>query len=122
MSDINKEMQAFALEIEEECTKRGYTASICLADGLGHGEFYNNIEDVDYSMIRYFEKNGKTAVHFKSHMQSKPVETNKCINALATISDIMGYNTLNFMESLKAIEARVEIEKEAGKIIPFGKV
>jgi len=119
VSNINKEMKKFALEFKEECTKRGYTASICLADGLGHGEFYNNIEDVDYSMIRYIEKNGKMAIHFKAHMESNPVNTNKSINALSTIADIVGFNAINFLETLKAIEARIKVERTEGKIYPL---
>ena len=119
MSDINNDMQDFALEIKRQCTERGYTASICLADGLGHGEFYHNIEEVDYSMIRFIEKNGNLSIHFKSHMSSKPVETNKSLNALVVLADILGYNAMTFLESAKQIAKRIEIEKEESKIIPF---
>lgn len=118
---VNEEMKRFALEFKDECTKRGYTTSICLADGLGHGEFYNNIEEVEYSMIRFIEKKGKTAIHFKSHMQSKPVETNMSFNALTVISDLTSMNAMNFIECLKGIEERIEVHKEKSKIIPFNK-
>ena len=126
MSDVNKEMQNFALEIKEEATRRGYMVSVCLADGLGHGEFYHNAEEVEYSMIRIIEKKGKTALHFKSYMKTEPVKTNKCVNALAVMADIVGYNAMNFIEFFKHISARIEIEKEEGKdkegkIIPYNK-
>lgn len=119
MSDINKEMQEFALRVKEEATEKGYMLSICLADGLGHGEFYYNIEDVNYSMIRIIKKKGKQAIHFKAHMQSEPIKTNMSVNALAILSDIVGFNAMSFIEMYKSISDRIKIDKENGKIIPF---
>lgn len=121
MSDINYEMQKFALEMKEECTKRGYVASICLADGKGHGEFYHNIEDVDFSVIRFIEKKGKIAMHFKSYMKTNPKKTQMCTNALAIIGDLLGMNALTFLDCFKELSERIDIEVEKGKIIPFNK-
>ncbi len=119
MSDVDYEMQKFAIEMKEECTKRGYTASICLADGLGHGEFHHNIEEVDYSMIRFIEKKGKIAVHIKAHMKSEPVKTEKTVNAIAMLAEIIGMNAMTYISVMKFIKERLDIEEEESKIIPF---
>lgn len=119
MVDINKEMQEFALSIKDECTKRGYAASICLADGMGHGELYHNIEELDFSMIRLINKDGKTAIHFKAYMASEPVNSNKTFNALHVLADTTGMSAMNFIKMCEEIGERIEIEREESKIIPF---
>lgn len=115
MSDINKEMQAFARRVVEEATVKGYLLSICLADGNGHGEFHHNVEEIDYSMIKMKGER----IHVKIYMKSEKEKTEKFVNALIVMTDIAKYNALNYLELTKSIKRHLEVEETGAEVIPF---
>jgi hypothetical protein len=61
------------------------------------------------------------AVHTKVHMKSAPKETNMTINALYNLQGMMSQVWLSQEAIIKDWESKIDIEKEAGKIIPHSK-
>ena len=116
---VSQKLKGAMEEIKEILDKHQIAGTIFLADGDKCGEFLIGIDRPDWSNIRFIERaDGSTAIHTKVHMKSAPKETNMTINALYNLQGMMG----NVFMMQKAIcddwESKIEIEKEAGKIIP----
>lgn len=107
-------------EIDAVMKKHDIAGAAFLSDGNGNGEFKIYADHPTWSMLRFLPhgKNGGVAVHTKMHMQSRPVETNRTVNALFSTLDMMGNVWLMINDITKDFETKCRIEKTVGRIIP----
>jgi len=119
MKGVSKELKSAMFEINKIIKEYDINATIILADGNGHGEFKVFHDEPTWSQIRFIpRKDGSVAVHTKAYMNSKPKETNRTINSMYCIQDLLGRIYLMNDNILKDIESKIEIEKDKGVIIP----
>jgi len=119
MDGVSEELKKAMTQIDKIIKRFDINACIFLADGKGNGEFKNYAEEPTWSMIRFLSDkgDGKRRMHLKSHTKTKPEESNRTVNSLYVLRDMVGQMFLREDQMIKEIEKRIEIQKEEGKII-----
>ncbi len=96
-------------ELQGVLNKHDVGGLIILTNGEGNSEFRLFIDTPSWSTIRFI-KDGE-GIHFKGHSKSKPVETNKTVNMVWHLLDMLGENFLRVDKIKKMIQSHFEIEE-----------
>lgn len=114
MSEVQDPRLAAAMaEVQNVLDKYDIAGAIVLADGLGHAEWRLPLDRPTWSMIRFL-KSGK-GIHTKAYSKSKPVETDRTINAVINTGDVLArlFMIVNAID--KDYRRKLEIEETESK-------
>lgn len=120
MSDRSPILKVAMAEIRKVLETYDIAGCVYLADGQGHGEYMHHITEPSWSMMRDLsrpDKPGEVRMHAKLYAKTKPVETNRTVNAMLLLGEMVGQCALNLIEIGKRFVSAIEIEKEPGRFL-----
>jgi len=119
MNKVSKKLQKAMKEIEDIARKNDIMGVIALADGEQHGEFGNFIDLPDWSNVKFTHiDDGSSRVDIKVYGKSMPTETNKTVNALVILRDIVGNQYMTLDKLVNMVKEKVDIQEDEGEFIP----
>ena len=113
MSIQDPRLKCASNEILQVLKKYDVGGAIFLADGETHGEYRLSVDTPTWSMIRFVK--GQQVIHLKAHAKSKPFETNKTINSLFVLRDMLGGCFMGLDSLIKRTQELMNIEVGEGE-------
>lgn len=111
-SEISPKLKVAVKQIEAILREHDIMGTVVLADGEGHSEWRLFIDTPSWTMIRFLKEGA--AVHIKGYGKSKPIETNKTINAIFSILDVTERVFLMADAIRKKMKETMDIEEDKG--------
>lgn len=103
---MEEKLKEAILKMVEIAKEYDVLASIVLADGLGHGEFYLNFDEPTWSQfeIKDIDENGKELTFkIRGKTDEELIKTEKTGNAVFVLTDIMVHQTKQLINVTKSI-------------------
>lgn len=118
MNGMSKQLKTAMAEINEVLQKHDIAGAIFLADGKKNGEFSINFDKPSWSVLSFEDlKDGTVKTHIKVR-KDKQEEADRTVNSIFNIHGQMSHMWLGIEQITKALQAKINIQVDAGKITP----